>query len=69
MSEHSWASAFTHRHNPDGTFDSICMRCYRTVAEGRIEEQLTAEEKWHICNAEDRPWMSALPESPSSRKS
>jgi hypothetical protein len=40
---------FRHRHNPDGTFDSICPRCYMTVASMEHEAQLTEAEKEHAC--------------------
>jgi hypothetical protein len=43
---------FHHGTNEDGTFDSICMRCYRTVASGAQNSQLAEFERDHIC--EDR---------------
>jgi hypothetical protein len=41
---------FPHRNNVDGTFDSICSRCYMTVASSRIEVCLIAPEAGHVCN-------------------
>jgi hypothetical protein len=40
---------FAHRENGNGTFDSICLGCYLTVATARREEDLTAEERRHHC--------------------
>jgi hypothetical protein len=38
------SSAFPHRKNADGTFDSICPICFRTVASGMRESQLAELE-------------------------
>ena len=39
---------FTHRYNPDGTWQSICPECYKTVAESR-EEEIKRAEGTHVC--------------------
>jgi hypothetical protein len=44
---------FTHRINDDRTFDSICMKCFRTVDTQSREVALTAKEQVHVCNQED----------------
>jgi hypothetical protein len=44
--------AFPRRKNENGTFDSICPICFRTVASGVKESQLAELERNHIC--EDR---------------
>lgn len=31
---------FAHRHNPDGSWDTICSSCVATVARERIEANL-----------------------------
>jgi hypothetical protein len=50
---------FQHRNNKDGTCDSICLRCYRTVASTRQEEWLAHEESIHTCTLLDlHAWMS-----------
>ena len=36
---------FSHRHSPDGTWDSICMKCYLTVATVLREEDLAGAER------------------------
>jgi hypothetical protein len=40
---------FPHRHNPDGTFDSICAGCFQTLATARIEAELAEVENAHNC--------------------
>jgi hypothetical protein len=41
---------FPHRHNSDGTYDSICTACFVTVASVRDEELLCAQELAHVCD-------------------
>jgi hypothetical protein len=41
---------FPHRHNLDGSYDSICTVCLATVATVRREEQLRREESAHVCD-------------------
>jgi hypothetical protein len=41
---------FPHRHNSDGSYDSICTTCLATVATARHEEQLSREESAHVCD-------------------
>jgi hypothetical protein len=40
---------FPHRLNGDGSYDSICTTCFRTVATAHSEEELAAEERMHEC--------------------
>jgi len=40
---------FPHRRNPDGSFDSICPKCFRTVATRRNEADLAQDERDHVC--------------------
>jgi len=53
---HDWETTmrgkrdFTRRPNADGTFDSICMRCYLTVASGTATDQLLDTEQRHECD-------------------
>lgn len=44
---------FPHRQTSDGTYDSICPRCFRTVDTQRIEQNLAAEENVHVCEQTD----------------
>ena len=42
-------TAFPHRHNADGSVDSICSECFRTIATAFTEAQLQAAERVHDC--------------------
>jgi hypothetical protein len=44
---------FCHRHNKDGTVDSICMKCFLTAGNAICEETLARLESEHICNPLD----------------
>ena len=51
--------AFRRRHNEDGTWDSICLRCYRTAASARDASWLPLLQSTHTCDPMDlRAWMS-----------
>jgi len=41
---------FPHRHNTDGSYDSICTVCYATVASVRKECELAVAESIHRCD-------------------
>lgn len=43
------AAAFAHRHNSDGTWDSICTKCFLTIATERLENLLLVHEPHHDC--------------------
>jgi hypothetical protein len=43
---------YPHRANSDGTYDSICPACFKTISTEWNEVDLTAGEKSHICNQE-----------------
>jgi hypothetical protein len=43
-------TTFPHRHNADGTFDSICPTCFATVGTNRNEAILRLHELAHDCN-------------------
>ena len=42
--------SFPHRHNADGSYDSICTACLRTVATAWQEAELSFRESTHVCN-------------------
>jgi hypothetical protein len=44
-------SPFPHRLNKDGSFDSICGKCYRTVTTQTAELDLAVYETEHVCTA------------------
>jgi hypothetical protein len=41
---------FVHRHNADGSYDSICLKCYATAARAKKEESLSSPESAHVCD-------------------
>ncbi len=41
---------FPHRHNRDGSYDSICTICHATVATVMKETELAQYEHGHACN-------------------
>jgi hypothetical protein len=44
---------FPRRQNQDGSIDSICTKCFRTVANGQTEAYLLEQEKHHSCRVRD----------------
>lgn len=40
---------FVIRHNPDNSYDSICLRCFRTVGTASKQSELAAFERNHVC--------------------
>jgi hypothetical protein len=42
--------SFAHRRNDDGSFDSICPRCFRTIAQSARESDLQIAEDGHVCD-------------------
>jgi hypothetical protein len=50
---------FRHRENLDGSWDSICLRCYATAAHSHGEGPLAEAEHGHCC--EDAHWFFAGP--------
>ena len=47
--------AYPHRHNADGSFDSICITCFATIAQTKDEAALFELERNHSC---DRSFMA-----------
>lgn len=43
--------SFARRRNPDSTVDSICTRCYQTIASAQNAAFLTGAEEAHLCDA------------------
>jgi hypothetical protein len=42
--------SFDHRHNADESYDSICTKCYATVASAGKKEALSWFESAHVCD-------------------
>lgn len=40
---------YPHKLNKNGSFNSICIVCFRTVASNMTEDELVQEEKKHVC--------------------
>lgn len=43
------APFYPHRRDKDGSFSSICLTCFATVAIKMTEADLMEEEKKHVC--------------------
>ena len=48
---HAGDDAYAHRHNRDGSIDSICKTCFATVAQVQDEVILTGHERTRCCPA------------------
>ncbi len=44
---------FSHRHNKNGSWDSICLQCYQTAASAENELDLRPVEQGHDCERVD----------------
>jgi hypothetical protein len=44
-----FSKQFPHRKNADGSWDSICSKCFRTVATAKSERILADAEANHVC--------------------
>jgi hypothetical protein len=42
--------SYPHRHNFNGTYDSICLICFATVATTKTEPELAVYDRRHICD-------------------
>jgi hypothetical protein len=40
---------YPRRRNKDGSYDSICLTCFVTVAFGKSESELMKYDKMHVC--------------------
>jgi hypothetical protein len=40
---------YPHRRNKDGSYDSICLTCFVTVAFGKSEAELMGYDRQHVC--------------------
>jgi hypothetical protein len=43
------ATLFPHRRNKDGSFNSISLQCFATIASHMTEEELQELDKHHVC--------------------
>jgi len=42
--------SFARRQNHDASIDSICTKCYQTIASADSADQLTSREESHLCD-------------------
>lgn len=49
---------FKRRHNQDGSYDSLCPLCFRTIGTRLRQEELDQDERIHICDEADLMWKS-----------
>jgi hypothetical protein len=54
-------AAFSHRQLSDASWESICLRCFRTVAVATTEDVLREAEAQHTCSIADLRWLSPMP--------
>jgi hypothetical protein len=40
---------FFHRTMPDSTLESVCMKCFQTIARGKNEAEVMEIERVHSC--------------------
>lgn len=40
---------FFHRRMSDSTIESVCMKCFQTIARGNNESEIREKEKTHSC--------------------
>lgn len=57
-------NGFIIRHNPDSSYDSICMRCFRTVGTSYRQSELAAWERNHTCDEDLRNIENTVDPSP-----
>ncbi len=58
------ALSFRHRKNQDGSWDSICLRCYLTAAHSYSEKPLLSVETGHHCDESNWLFKEATNPSP-----
>lgn len=56
----STPSSFPRRANGNGTYDSICPKCFRTIATSFHAALLLAAERDHRCEDTAEPWPGAV---------
>jgi len=61
--------SFPHRHNTDGSHDSICISCYATVASVQNEADLARYEEDHVCDIVFPDYLSQSCRAPSQHSS
>ena len=50
-------TAFRLRRNFDGSYASICTRCYRTAAAAKTQAELRELNQHHVCDPAGLAWL------------
>jgi hypothetical protein len=56
-----------HRRNRDGSWDSICLTCFATVATTPLEPDLAEQDRLHVCTAHVLSQRSSEKLSPNGK--
>ena len=59
---------FAHRQNKEGTVDSICMKCFATVALSLREAEVEQREHGHRCDPEALERLNRAGTIPQERR-
>lgn len=51
---------YPHRRTNDGSYISICLRCFATVARSMAEGELAEHDKGHVCDQASGPYRDCL---------
>jgi hypothetical protein len=57
------ANGYPRRRHADGTYDSICPRCFVTIARHMTRAELERKEQHHICSEIDLSMVRAAKEA------
>jgi hypothetical protein len=41
---------YSHRHNANGSYDSICLVCFATIATTQTKPEFAVYDEKHVCN-------------------
>jgi hypothetical protein len=58
---------FVHRNNGDGTIDSFCRKCFKTVAWSYLEAVLEPDERNHKCDPAQLEFLNGVLDRTSKR--
>jgi hypothetical protein len=51
------ARYFPHRQNKDGSYDTVCPKCFAIVANVKTEAELVDFKQEHVCNQPPNTWV------------
>jgi hypothetical protein len=50
MANNLETSFFPHRLNRDGSYDSLCLKCFMTIANKKTSAELDEHDRNHVCD-------------------